>query len=65
MAMWMVIGLAAWLTLAVITGLALAATLGAIGRSISELPDCEQWAFGTPSPGEDAGPSRPALRLVT
>jgi hypothetical protein len=59
MVMWIGIGLAAWLALAVIVGLVVAPTLGAIGRSLSELPDCEQWVFG-----EDAGPSRPALRLV-
>jgi hypothetical protein len=64
MVMWIVIGLAAWLALAVIVGLVVAPTLGAIGRSLSELPDCERWAFGTPSPGEAAAPSRPALRLV-
>ena len=37
MGMWIAIGLTAALTLSVITGLAVAAVLGAIGRSVSEL----------------------------
>jgi hypothetical protein len=39
MAMWIVIGLASALTLSVIAGLAVAAALGAIGRSSSKLLD--------------------------
>jgi len=55
MVMWIVIGLAVWLTLAVLVGLVVAPTLGAIGRSLSELPD----------QGENPGPPRRRLRLVT
>lgn len=63
--MWMVIGLAAALTLAALTGLAVAAALEAIGRSVSELPDFERWAFGTLTRGEDSEPRSAADRLAT
>jgi hypothetical protein len=41
MAMWIVIGLSSAVTLSVIAGLAVAAVLGAIGRSVSELLELE------------------------
>jgi hypothetical protein len=50
--MWILIGLAAAFTLSLITGLAVAAVLGAIGRSVSEPLEFEPWASAQLTRGE-------------
>jgi hypothetical protein len=55
MAMWIVIGLATALTLSVIAGLAVAAVLGTIGRSVSELLDLEAWTSAPLTREEPSG----------
>jgi hypothetical protein len=65
MAMWIVIGLTTALTLSVITGLAVAAVLGVIGRSVSELLDFEPWESAPLTRDEDSAARSAADRLAT
>jgi hypothetical protein len=63
MAMWILIGLASAFTLSLITGLAVAAVLGAIGRSVSEPLEFEPWA-SAPLTRSEYQASRPAADRV-
>jgi hypothetical protein len=65
MAMWIVIGLAAALTLSIGTGLAVAAVLGAIGRSLSEPLDLDPWASVPLTRGEAPAARRAEHRLAS
>ena len=65
MGMWIAIGFTAALTLSVITGLAVAAVLGAIGRSISEVLDFEPWTSAPLTRDENPVTRRTAVDFGT
>jgi hypothetical protein len=65
MVMWILIGLAAAFTLSFVTGLAVAAVLGAIGRSVSEPLEFEPWASAPLTRGEHQASSATASRVAS